>query len=101
MKSLKLFAWIPALFFIFVLASCGGGSGSSSSGTGTLSLSLTDATTDEYKAVYVTIDEVRVHVSNNGNGGWRPVAQPQETYNLLELAGGVLVTLGVAELPAG
>ena len=39
---------------------CGGGGGSSGGGTGELSLSLTDAVTEAYHAVYVTILEVQV-----------------------------------------
>jgi len=49
-----------------LLAGCGGGgSGSGGSGngagTGTLVLGLTDASTVDYRGVYVTIEEVRVH----------------------------------------
>jgi len=38
----------------------GDATGAISSGMGTLSVGLTDATTKEYKAIYVTIKEVRV-----------------------------------------
>jgi hypothetical protein len=85
---------------LLILPACGGGgSGESSGGTGTLSLALTDATTDQYKAVYVTINEIQVHTPS---GGWETVGSPQTTYNLLDLVNGMLEQLGVADsLPAG
>ena len=97
MKSLKLSAWIISSLFILILAACGGDDSSSGSGTGTLDLSLSDTTTDEYKAVYVTIEEVRVHKQ----GGWQLVASPNKTYNLLELVNGVRETLGITTLETG
>ncbi|MCF8026435.1 MAG: DUF4382 domain-containing protein [Desulfobacteraceae bacterium] len=100
------------LFGVFLLAGCNGDS-SSESGTGTVSLYMTDAVTDEFKAVYVTIDEVAVHISEDPdtnddldgdqaeNSGWKVVATPQETYNLLELVNGVMTELGTTELESG
>lgn len=82
----------------------GGGSGGSSStgdGTGTLSLSLTDSRTEGLRAVYVTIDRVEVHVADDEDGYWMEVADPDKTYNLLELVDGVLEHLGTTDLPAG
>ncbi len=100
-KNLYLFLTLSlAALMTLTLASCGGsgGSGSSSSGDGTLSLSLTDSTTQDYRAVYVTIDRVDVH---RADGNWEVVANPQATYNLLELVNGVTVVLGEDQLPAG
>ena len=90
--------------------------GGTESETGTLSISLTDAATDDFKAVYVTIQEVSVHISvdeqnagenqengeNEGDetGYWEVVGEPNRTYNLLELVNGVLEELGVSELEA-
>lgn len=102
MKALKLWIWIVLPFIILMLAGCSGGGSSSSSvgsGTGTLSLSLLDATTDEYNAVYVAIEEVQVHKDEGGN--WKVVASPEKTYNLLELVNGVREQLGIAELETG
>ena len=69
-----------------------------------MSLGLTDASTDEYKAVYVTISEVKVHRSETAEDdeeGWITVATPEDTFNLLELVNGVIQQLGVAELESG
>lgn len=66
--------------------------------TGRLSLSLTDATTELYSAVYVTIREVAVASDDEA---WSVVATPNETYNLLALVNGVREQLALADLPAG
>jgi len=97
--------WKRARFIIGILASSllvacgGGGSGGSSGGTGELSMSLTDATLYQYQAVYVTIDEIKVH--RDDGGGWKTVASPRQTFNLLELINGVREDLGLATLDAG
>lgn len=87
------------LFFLFYsLTGCGGG------GTGTLSLGLTDGPTEAYSAVYVTIDEIQIHAKGDAaddDSGWTIVANPQRTYNLLELTDGVVEGLGEGPLEAG
>lgn len=104
MKKLHLWNWIFFSALILILIGCGG-SGSSSTageGTGTLSLSLTDATTNEYKAAYVTIKEVHVHMAGGDpDNGWQIVAAPNQTFNLLELVNGIKENLGITELAAG
>ena len=94
----KLNVLLLCLLSGLFLAACGGG-GSSDGGQGTLSTSLTDSTTDEYQAVYVTIARVEVHHVDGGT--WQTVAEPNKTYNLLELVNGVRETLGIATLDAG
>jgi hypothetical protein len=99
LKNLKkLNILLLCLLFGFSLAACGGGGGSDG-GQGSLSTSLTDSTTDEYRAVYVTIARVEVH--HDGDGSWETVAEPNKTYNLLTLVNGVRETLGIATLATG
>jgi hypothetical protein len=57
-----------------------------------------DASTTDYKAVYVTISEVQVHVTADS---WKVVASPNKTYNLIDLVNGVREQLGIAELDTG
>lgn len=91
-----------SLSLVLFLTACGGGS-SSGDGEGTLSTSLTDASTDEYQAVYVTVARVDVHLGGDPDeeGLWETVAEPGQTYNLLELVNGEREELGVATLDAG
>jgi hypothetical protein len=98
----KLLKWLMSscaiLLLVISLYSCGG-SGTPAS-TGTLNIKLTDAATDRYQAVYVTINEVHVH---HETGGWEtlPELDLPRTVNLLELVNGVMLDLGIAELEAG
>jgi hypothetical protein len=101
MKLLKQLGIILFLLTTTFLFACGGGGGGSDGGTGTLSVALTDSSCGSYAAIYVTIDEVQVNQSENGNSGWRTVAKPMKTYNLLKLINGVTEVLGDNELAAG
>ncbi len=108
MKIFKFLMPVIVCALLFILTGCDSGS-SSSSGSGSLSLYLTDVSSDEYQAVYVTIDEVRVHRGEASEGeeaeeeteGWQVVATPRQTYNLLDLVNGAMEKLGVADLEAG
>ena len=120
--SLETIRYICLSFIIIaglvaIIASCGGGpggGGGDGGGTGNLLLGLIDSATDDYKAVYVTIKEVSVHTRASGENGeegnekegdktnsWKVIAEPNQTYNLLELVNGVIEQLGVGELDAG
>jgi len=120
MKTLHFFAWIMACLLLTTGFGCSGGGGDGSgAGEGRISIYLTDAASDAYQAVYVSIDEVQVHrgdVPEDTDDGaddgmdddvidtdqsWQTVASPDKTYNLMELVNGVLTQLGVADLESG
>jgi hypothetical protein len=42
-----------------------------------------------------------VEVHHDGDGSWETVAEPNKTYNLLDLVNGVRADLGIATLPSG
>ncbi len=91
----KILTFLMASMASLFLASCGSG------GNGTLSVGLTDASTDAYQAVYVTIKEVQVHLSGDADSKWSTVGTPDKTYDLLQLVNGVRESLGIADLAAG
>lgn len=100
MTVCKITKWVFVLLVIFSLFSCTGDETNSTS-TGELSLLLTDASTEEYKAVYATIKEVQVHSGGNTeeeSRGWEVVAEPNETFNLIELVNGAIEELGIRDL---
>jgi len=96
-----LLGLVNFLFLAFLIACSGGGGGGDSSVVtmGTLSTSLTDSSTEDYRAVYVTIDRVEVQAA--GETGWQIVATPETTYNLLDLVNGVREELGLISLNSG
>lgn len=93
-SKLKVFSALAVLAVGFAACGIGGN-------TGRLSLSLTDAATDQYNAVYVTIREVAVHAEGDLEDTWTTVSTPNKTVNLLELVNGVREQLALADLSAG
>ncbi|GBC60314.1 hypothetical protein DENIS_1265 [Desulfonema ishimotonii] len=73
--------------------------------TGTVSvyLKLSQATTEEYKALYVTVSTIEVHYQSEGeeDSGWKNVGSPNRTYNLFELINGGREELAIDELKRG
>jgi hypothetical protein len=105
MKAFKFSSLIILPMVLLWFVGCGGGGGGGDVGTGTLSLSLTDASSSDYKAVFVTIDEVQVHLGGNENSpnNWKSVDMPISplTVNLFDLVNGVREDLGLVDLTAG
>lgn len=110
MQLTKSYGITFLIFSAFILYACGGGGGGTSSsvssgGIGTLSLSLTDAMSNDYDAIYVTIEDVQVHAKKKGNSNnsWFSVSTPNlpKTFNLYDLTNGVREEIGIADLAAG
>ena len=69
--------------------------------TGRLSLSLTDKPTHDYKEVWVTIQDIWVHAQNDPEDSWTKILDVNRTVNLLTLANGVRLELGMVDLAPG
>lgn len=102
----RLINFLGCLLVGLLLSACSGGGGGGGGGEaaigdgqGSLSVFLTDSSTDEYQAVYVTV--ALVDVQQNEGDAWITVAEPNQTYNLLELVNGVRENLGAEPLASG
>lgn len=96
---------IPLFAGMFLFISCDIANESTSGGTGTLQVYLTDAPAN-YDAVWIDIEEVRVHLSNEDNleeddEGWVTVNDNPMRVNLLDLTNGEFEVLGETELESG
>jgi hypothetical protein len=112
MKLFKSFAIFVLLFGTIGFLACDGGGSSGGGGTGTVALSLTDSATDDYRAVYVTIEDVQICEKAAENAPdndckWRSLQSegnqplPIKTYNLLSLVNGVTEAIGSNEFDEG
>ena len=101
LKGCRILLFLAITSFLFA---CGDGGGSSRiPQTGAVSMSLTDSTTDLYRAVYITINDIQICFNNNGvsdnNCNWSSLEPPDgmqfpKTYNLLKLINGVTEAIG-------
>jgi hypothetical protein len=98
------------LALVAVFAGCGGGDSGSSGGPtsselGQLAIRLTDSQNCDYRSVWVTVEQVRIHQSalaDDGAAGWSILnLSPARRVDLLTLKNGVFVDLGTLPLPAG
>ncbi len=109
----KKWPFLILAFLIIILANCGGGGSSSNpelmsnpegppaspaAPAGTLRLSLIDSPGDEFRAVYVTIQEVQASLDGNI---WKVLASPNKTCNLFQLINGLREDLGSISLESG
>lgn len=96
----RLMVFLAALLF-FALSGCNGSNSNDPTEVGTLKVSLTDTASPDYKAVYVSVNQVEVKASANENdNGWLVVDTVNKTINLLDITGGRLEALGTRDVPA-
>lgn len=121
-KIKRFFLGSAVILMAVMNVQCGGSSTEAdldvSGSSGTLDLKLSDAATDLYKAVYVTVAKVQVKLDaeneeplEEGNdvsaetegqaSGWVTVATPMTTINLLELVNGVRAQLALTSVASG
>jgi hypothetical protein len=114
MRSTLTFAFASVALGVAVACSSSD-STSPTSGNGSLVVKLTDAPflTDSLKSVDIFVvrvegrasaadsSEADSNLENGASGGWKVLASPNASYNLLELQNGVTTTLGETPLPAG
>lgn len=88
-----------ALIFALAIVVAGCSTGSNS-GMGTLKVLMHDAPIDSADAVNVFIERVEVN-NTQSEEGWQIIAEPKQSYDLLELTNGAYTVLGEAQLEAG
>jgi len=94
-SKVKVFSLAAVLLIGFYGCGVGGDN------TGRLSLSLTDKPTHDYKEVWVTIQDIWVHAQSDPEDSWTKILDVNRTVNLLTLANGVRLELGMVDLSPG
>lgn len=90
------------LLILILFSSCGEqNSLALTDSQGKLTIGLTDASTDLYEAVYITIDKVQIQREDKNHESWTTIFTLGKTYNLLELINGIKEDLGLTELESG
>src|SRR4051812_25729950 len=116
-KQLALGAALAVATVVGAACSNDSPSGVSGEGSGTIIVKLTDAPglTDSVKSVDIFVVRVDARTSDadsaasdknlssddSFSNGWRALATPNASYNLLALQNGLATTLGEAAVPAG
>jgi hypothetical protein len=98
MKFIKYISTVIAGAILFVSCDM-----STDTTPGTMQVMLTDAPGD-YEAVFIDIQEVRVHISSDaddGESGWVTISDDPKRVDLLELTNGNMEFLGEADLQPG
>jgi hypothetical protein len=117
MKQLRLILSSVAIGGAALGIACSSDSTSPANGPGTMVVRLTDAPflTDSLKSVDIFVVRVDARTTDadsatadhaltddsSSTGGWKTIATPNASFNLLSLQNGVSATIGQADLPAG
>ncbi len=89
MRSLNL--GVPGIAALALFAACG-------QGTGTINVKLVDGPISGYQQINLNIQKVEIA----GESGWITLGEPNKTFDLLTLTGGVTATLVNGQtIPAG
>lgn len=96
-KGLSGISVIFLIAFSIFLTGCDTGA---DSGMGTMTVEMADAPIDSADAVNVKIERVEVNRAGSPDS-WITLSEPQQTYDLLDLANGATAVVGSSALEAG
>jgi len=109
MKKYKLLTAFLTLAFTLTFLGCDSSSPKNDANqTGTLNIFLTNAPA-EFEAIYITLDSLSIHTSSSASidsndtneSGWKVVAQPHTTFNVLQLSSDTPTKVGQLQLAIG
>jgi hypothetical protein len=103
-RRMRGWLWLVWLGVAAALAACGGGGSADQAKTGVLQARSTDRSCS-FEHVFITVEKMRARQRGAGpdaDMGWTDIALPgPRRIDLLDLAGGLLQTLGAAPLSTG